>query len=341
MHRVFILLACLLACDTLAAGDIQLRPAVVAQGDVVRLVDVADFHGVSPEQRLGIEYLPLIPAPAEGLTRSISAQDVREIMSLYGLSVPEIKIAGECRVAGKSRSEAALVSLEQPIVATNSSEQRATEAITRYLQSKDRLPTEWRVQVTASREQQAKLTAFGELEITGGQAPWTGRQAFTVRDAQAPGARAVIVKADVVRVARALVAKRSLQIGDVVTADDVEVGEITPSALSAGALTTVAEAVGKEVKRPVAEGQPFPAGSLQRPVVVKRGELISVHSVAAGVQVKVAAKALADGGLGEVILLESPDTRKQFPARITGRQEAMVFVDSPKVAADSVSKASR
>jgi flagella basal body P-ring formation protein FlgA len=68
--------------------------------------------------------------------------------------------------------------------------------------------------------------------------------------------------------------------------------------------------------------------------VVKRGELITVYSVAAGIQVKAAAKALADAALGDVITLESTETRKQFQGRVTAPQEAMVFVDSPKVAGE-------
>jgi len=60
-----------------------------------------------------------------------------------------------------------------------------------------------------------------------------------------------------------------------------------------------------------------------------------VYSVAAGIQIKATAKSLADAALGDTILLEGTETKKQFQARVTAPQEAMVFVDTPKVAGDA------
>jgi len=120
----------------------------------------------------------------------------------------------------------------------------------------------------------------------------------------------------------------------VIGMDDVELTEINPLALGASIVLNVDDAIGKEIKQSVAAGQVLASTALRRPLVVRRGEMITVYSVAAGVQVKASAKALADAALGDVLLLQATESKKQFQGRVTAPQEAMVFVDSPKVAAE-------
>ena len=173
------------------------------------------------------------------------------------------------------------------------------------------------------------------LEVSGGQAPWSGRQTFTIRDRHSPSSKPITIKADVARIARAVLATRNIAIGTVITADDVELGEINPASLSSTVILELESVVGKEAKRAISAGQTLQTNVLQRPLIVKRGELITVYSLAAGVQIKATAKSLADAALGDTILLEAIETKKQFQARVTAPQEAMVFVDTPKVAGDA------
>jgi flagella basal body P-ring formation protein FlgA len=203
-----------------------------------------------------------------------------------------------------------------------------------YLQTKERIRTQWQVEPRLTGPQAEAIAAMENPEVSGGQAPWIGRQVFNIRDRNAAGGKSTTFKADVARIARAIVAKRQLAPGDVLSSDDVELGEVNPLALTTNAVLSLDDAVGKEAKQTVAAGQVISSTALRRPLVIKRGELITVYSVAAGIQVKAAAKALADAALGDVILLEATETKKQFQGRVTAPQEAMVFVDSPKVAGE-------
>jgi flagella basal body P-ring formation protein FlgA len=342
MLRRLPVFALLLAAATGLAGEVQLRGFHEARGTLVRLGDVAEFHGVSEEQRTQIEQLPLFPAPQTGIVRKLSAQDVRETMSLYGLSLPTLRITGECRIQGTGEAEPAKsdnielasATISEPEPPASTADQLAVKLIA-YLQSKDRIRTQWTAKPLLTKPQQDAISAMQRPEVAGGQSPWTGRQAFNVRDRAAMGAKAVTFKADVERIAQAWTAKRNLAAGDVVGEDDVELSEINPNSLTSSVVVNIDDAVGLEVKQPIAAGQIVQTLSLRRPLVVKRGELITVLSVAAGVQVKATAKALAEAALGDVILLEAVETKKQFQGRVTGPQEAMVFVDSAKVAADA------
>lgn len=320
----------------------RLRSDCQVQGTLVRLADVAEFDDVLGDDRRELEQLPLFPAPRAGLTRTVTAQDVRETMSLYGLSLPKLRVSGQCRVAGNGASEpaeTAFHSAKYTIGDAEASPPASTSELlvprlTAYLQTKERIRTEWKVEPQLTGPQAEAIAEMENPEVTGGQAPWIGRQVFNIRDRNVPGGKSTTFKADITRVARAIVARRQLAPGDLITGDDIELGEVNPLALTTGAIVNLDDAVGKEMKQSIAAGQVVASSALRRPLVVKRGELITVYSVAAGIQVKAAAKALADAALGDVILLQATETKKQFQGRVTAPQEAMVFVDSPKVAGE-------
>src|SRR5687768_7301606 len=104
--RFFTLLLAILIPAAAWAGEVKLREFHSAGGTVVRLSDIAEFTNLPADVRSTIEGLPLIPAPAPGQSRRVSAQDVREIMSLYGISLPAVRVSGECRVEGSVSASA-------------------------------------------------------------------------------------------------------------------------------------------------------------------------------------------------------------------------------------------
>ena len=117
--------------------------------------------------------------------------------------------------------------------------------------AKDRIRTEWKVELLLTKPQREAIAVMERLEVSGGQAPWTGRQAFTVRDRNAPNTKPATIKADVQRVARAVVSRRNINAGNVIREDDVELAEINPAALSSTVLLEIDSVVGKEAKRTI------------------------------------------------------------------------------------------
>jgi flagella basal body P-ring formation protein FlgA len=339
LFYVALIVACALSAQ---GGEIRLRSQALATSSVVRLSDVAEFHAVDGDQQQQLADLPLFPAPKVGLSRRVTAQDVRETLSLYGLSNPSLHVQGECRVEGavgsdRTTSEGQFASHTETNSASVSLEavsEQVALVVNAYLVTKDRVPTTWKVAPLLTAEQAAELQTMQRPEASGGQVPWVGRQVFTVHDRDNAVAKPVTFKADVERVAKAVVATRQLSPGEVIGPSDVELSEVNPSLLNVAVIQDVNDALGQEVKRSVPAGQLVQSSNLRRPVLVKKGELITVYSLAAGVQVKARAKALADGSLGEVIVLQGSETKRQFQARVTAPQEAMVFVDTPKVAVE-------
>jgi flagella basal body P-ring formation protein FlgA len=76
--------------------------------------------------------------------------------------------------------------------------------------------------------------------------------------------------------------------------------------------------------------QPIPAGNVvyrelvKSPVLVKRGELITVSSQSGGFRVRTSARALQDCSHGELVQVESLQTKEKFEARVVGPREAAI-----------------
>jgi flagella basal body P-ring formation protein FlgA len=86
-----------------------------------------------------------------------------------------------------------------------------------------------------------------------------------------------------------------------------------------------------EVTRGVPAGYALDARFTQRPILIRRGEPVTVYALAAGVRVRTTARSLGQGSRGDLILLESLENRERFSARITGFQRAEVYAVSVPV----------
>jgi flagella basal body P-ring formation protein FlgA len=62
----------------------------------------------------------------------------------------------------------------------------------------------------------------------------------------------------------------------------------------------------------------------QLPKLVQRNQTVTIHSLWPGVKVTASGKALADGTLGEAVLIEQPDSRERVLAKVIGPQTVEV-----------------
>jgi flagella basal body P-ring formation protein FlgA len=128
-----------------------------------------------------------------------------------------------------------------------------------------------------------------------------------------------------------VVTRRELQRGEVLRAADLELKTIDKVPKNFSPLFDPQAAVGLEVTRSVPAGYALDARLTQRPILIRRGEPVTVYALAAGIRVRTTARSLGQGGLGDLILLESLENRERFSARITGVQRAEVYAASVPV----------
>ncbi|TVQ76261.1 MAG: flagella basal body P-ring formation protein FlgA [Phycisphaeraceae bacterium] len=95
-----------------------------------------------------------------------------------------------------------------------------------------------------------------------------------------------------------------------------------------GEATDLGEAVGRVARTRIREGDVLRLGDLESPVVVRRGDLLSVIALNGGVSVQVKARARSEGRVGDRIELRLDGSRRSFVAVVDGPGRAVIVLDS-------------
>jgi flagella basal body P-ring formation protein FlgA len=165
--------------------------------------------------------------------------------------------------------------------------------------------------------------------VQGGNPPWTGRQRFVLSFTTREGPVHLPLYAEVTATSKpVVVAVQPLSRGEVITAAHLELRAVDylPQATDRRtAVESMDELIGMEARQAIQAGAVVFSDQVQAPVLIKRGEVITVSSHAGGIRVRTTARARQDGAKGELVQVESLETRERFEVRVVGPREAAVF----------------
>jgi flagella basal body P-ring formation protein FlgA len=162
-----------------------------------------------------------------------------------------------------------------------------------------------------------------QLSITGASAT-----RIRARTAATKQARPQTTDKKTIRIA---VTRRPMRRGDVLRALDLELREVESVPRGVTPVTNVATAIGLELMRDVPAEHAIDVRYIQPPILIRRGEPVVVFAFAAGVRIRTTARAVTEGGIGDLILLEALENRERYSARVTGVQRAEVFASGMPV----------
>ena len=333
--RCLVLAVCGIAVSLLAANvdaaQIQLRRQAAATGAVVRLGDIADIYQGDEQDLRAIE---LFPAPGAGGVKTLRLADVQNLLSRRGISLVAHRFSGSSVVAirgsiqhaaGSARAKSASASR----AALNKSRQKLNGAIVRYLDGQSGRPGSWDAVVELNAEDAVTLVGAQQLAITSDSPSREGRQQFRVSATTEHGPTELMVTAEVTAGRRIVVATRAIPRGVLVTRADVQLTSLGSRHRGVNPATMLAsfdEVIGRQTTRPVRAGQPLTARLVKRPVLVKRGDAVSVVVRRGGVTVTTTARATQEGSLDDLIICQSlADRKRQFTARVVGPGEVGIF----------------
>lgn len=115
-----------------------------------------------------------------------------------------------------------------------------------------------------------------------------------------------------------------LQAGETVEASSLASIEV-PAARSSASLVTAANTlVGQVTRRNLRAGAPLFAYDFSKPVVVRKGDLVTIVLEYPGIQLSAQGQATANAGKGDVIALLNTNSRRLVEARITGPGMAVI-----------------
>ncbi|MEX2318036.1 MAG: flagellar basal body P-ring formation chaperone FlgA [Pirellulales bacterium] len=209
------------------------------------------------------------------------------------------------------------------------------KAMIDHLAAKSGYADGWRVTFSIGDRQRASLAAAASpLTCDGGVAPWIGKQRLVISFATADGPVNMPLLAEVTLSQPVVLAVRPISRGALITAADVEVQQVdnAPAANNRrGPVHAIDDLIGMEASRAIQVGEMIFTDQLAAPLLVKRGEAITVVAQGGGIRVTTTARARQDGARGDLVQLESLDTKTRYDARVVGVKEAMVLSPSQSI----------
>lgn len=111
-------------------------------------------------------------------------------------------------------------------------------------------------------------------------------------------------------------AGRNFQRGDVIGESDLAIEVIDVSNFRMGFALTPDALIGKEVKCTINKGETFRNSALDSPLVIRRGDTVSMESSVGEISVKTSATAVSDGRIGQQIRVKNLQSARIINARV-------------------------
>ena len=313
-----------------ASLEVRLRRQVDIAEPIVRMSDLAEFFPSQSPLADRLAPMELFASPASGQRRYVSAIEIEEILLRRGVAVRKVRLTGANQVeirrqVGSSASQSVRLS-RMPSHNRRSTETLLQEAILAYLQQKASSEAAWEVKVASEESLKDVFTDRSQLlEVRGGSPPWTGTQWFEVIVSTPQGPRSLVVQTEVSLPPSVVAAARPIPKGAVLQAQDLTLQPLSAGEEPDGYFQQIEQLVGKEALRGLPAGRPIPQDAVHAPMLIRRGQVVTVYARAPGIRVRTQARARDDGSIGDLIAVESLTDRRVFFARVCGVQEVEVF----------------
>jgi len=114
-----------------------------------------------------------------------------------------------------------------------------------------------------------------------------------------------------------IVTAKSLSRGELLMESDFKRVKYDMSKLPTGYIEDPANGVGMELKRRLSTGVPLTTTMLRKPIIIKRGQQVSILASAGGLEVRMSGKALAHGAVGDRIRVLNVKSKKKLEGIVT------------------------
>lgn len=130
----------------------------------------------------------------------------------------------------------------------------------------------------------------------------------------APVAMAASAQADGVRV---VVPAHDIARGDTIAESDLTYATVAGGALMSGTVTNPDNVKGMEARRMLHAGETLRADDVRRPVVVSKGQTVTMIFQAPGVSLTTVGRAMSEGGVGDTVTVQNPMSFRMISAVVT------------------------
>jgi flagella basal body P-ring formation protein FlgA len=117
---------------------------------------------------------------------------------------------------------------------------------------------------------------------------------------------------------RIVVPTHDIARGDVIGESDLTYATVEGNALMGGIATSMDEIKGMQARRVLSAGQPLRGTDVRRPIVVSKGQMVTMTFAAPGVEVTAMGRAMSEGGIGDTVTLQNPASYRMISATVIG-----------------------
>ena len=130
---------------------------------------------------------------------------------------------------------------------------------------------------------------------------------------------------------RIVVPAHDIARGDTISENDLTYATVDGAALMSGVPTRMEEVKGMQARRVLVAGQPFRGDDVRRPIVVTKGQTVTMEFDAPGVQLTAMGRAMSEGGVGDTVTVQNPVSYRMISAIVTapGTVRATGIITAP------------
>jgi flagella basal body P-ring formation protein FlgA len=289
------------------AGRIVVGPAATVVGATVTLADVATLEG----DATAMADLPLGPAPAPGTTRRLDGRSILRKLQDAGLDAASTRYAIPAMVrVERAAQEIPLEELEHAV----------EDAAPSILAPGERVRT---LEITGPVR--VPLGAY-ELSVAAPPAGARGSNRRLDIDVIQEGQRvaSVPVRARLEARGPVVVTRRPVARGAMLQADDLAVEERDLGGSAANAVAAPEAAIGMQTRVPLAAGTPLTFQALESPLLVRRGDVVTVVVETPGMRLSVAGEAQEEGAAGDPVRVLNRKSQQEMSGRVIDRGVVLV-----------------
>lgn len=116
---------------------------------------------------------------------------------------------------------------------------------------------------------------------------------------------------------RIVVPAHDIARGDTISENDLTYATVDGAALMSGVPTRIDEVKGMQARRMLAAGQPFRGDDVRRPIVITKGQTVTMEFDAPGVQLTAMGRAMSEGGVGDTVTVQNPASYRMVSGVVT------------------------
>lgn len=296
MKKLFLSVAMTLCLAAPAFAAAVPKDESTVTSDRITLGDV--FDGVTADAD---HYLA--PAPALGKTLTLGARDLARISEAFKLGWTPAAAAQHVtirRAAGEIDRYDVQAALEKKLRDEMNGARFEMELADRAIG--------FRIPATGDRALNVENLAHDAVK---------GTFSAVVSTAADPGVRKE-VSGRYYPISQIPVLRNPLRQGDVIAADDIDYVDMRAADITPTMMTDAASLVGRTPRRGIAAMKPVTLSDVQMPLVIKKGDLVTMTLKAGALSLTAQGRAMENGAVGDAVRVMNSTSRQVVDAVVTG-----------------------